>query len=87
MVFWCFTKRLVRVVMRGTISSYQMKSLRIFCLEITEVGTILNPESVKAFVRSVKALGVKIALDDFGAAGNRQLFFCYQHDSTWIFCG
>ncbi|MDX1668444.1 MAG: EAL domain-containing protein, partial [Limnobacter sp.] len=37
------------------------------CLEVTEVGTILNPGSVKAFMLKVKNLGVTVGLDDFGA--------------------
>lgn len=37
------------------------------CLEITEIGSILNHASVKRFVQQVRSLGVKIALDDFGS--------------------
>ncbi|MFN7835883.1 MAG: EAL domain-containing protein [Burkholderiaceae bacterium] len=37
------------------------------CLEITEVGALFNVQSVRGFVEKVRAMGVKIALDDFGA--------------------
>jgi EAL domain-containing protein (putative c-di-GMP-specific phosphodiesterase class I) len=37
------------------------------CLEITEVGAVYNFLGVKDFIAQAQALGVKIALDDFGA--------------------
>jgi diguanylate cyclase (GGDEF)-like protein len=37
------------------------------CLEITEVGSVLNLQSVQNFIEQVRTLGVRIALDDFGA--------------------
>lgn len=43
------------------------KAASKLCLEVTEVGTILNPASVKTFMMKIKNLGVTVALDDFGA--------------------
>lgn len=43
------------------------KAASKLCLEVTEVGTILNPASVKAFMMKIKNLGVTVGLDDFGA--------------------
>ncbi|MDH4394353.1 MAG: EAL domain-containing protein [Limnobacter sp.] len=37
------------------------------CLEITEVGMILNLERVKEFIGKVRDFGTLIAIDDFGA--------------------
>lgn len=37
------------------------------CLEITEVGTILDPGSVRDFMNTLRTMGVTLALDDFGA--------------------
>lgn len=37
------------------------------CLEITEVGSVLNLQAVQNFIEQVRTLGVRIALDDFGA--------------------
>jgi diguanylate cyclase (GGDEF)-like protein len=37
------------------------------CLEITEVGSVINLQAVQNFIEQVRGLGVRIALDDFGA--------------------
>lgn len=37
------------------------------CLEITEVGSVINLQAVQSFIEQVRSLGVRIALDDFGA--------------------
>ena len=37
------------------------------CLEITEVGSVINLQAVQNFIEQVRSLGVRIALDDFGA--------------------
>ena len=37
------------------------------CLEITEVGSVVNLQAVQQFIEQVRTLGVRIALDDFGA--------------------
>ncbi len=37
------------------------------CLEITEVGSVINLEGVQRFIEQVRAYGVRVALDDFGA--------------------
>lgn len=37
------------------------------CLEITEVGSVINLQAVQQFIEQVRTLGVRIALDDFGA--------------------
>lgn len=37
------------------------------CLEITEVGSVINLPAVQTFIGQVRTLGVRIALDDFGA--------------------
>lgn len=36
-------------------------------IEVTEVGTILNPEAVNRFVAVIRTMGVRVSLDDFGA--------------------
>ena len=38
-----------------------------FMIEIAERSTLNNPEAAKEFVQSLKELGVKVAIDDFGA--------------------
>lgn len=40
------------------------------CLEITETAAITNISNASAFVDNVRALGVKVALDDFGAGAS-----------------
>lgn len=40
------------------------------CLEITETAAITNIADATVFIRSVRALGVRIALDDFGAGAS-----------------
>ena len=37
------------------------------CLEITEVGSVSNLQAVQTFIDQIRGLGVRIALDDFGA--------------------
>ena len=37
------------------------------CLEVTEVGAIYNTVLVEAFLQQARDIGVKVALDDFGA--------------------
>jgi EAL domain-containing protein (putative c-di-GMP-specific phosphodiesterase class I)/GGDEF domain-containing protein len=48
------------------LSKYSEVSGRL-CLEITEMGMILNLEQVKAFIEKVRSFGTLIAIDDFGA--------------------
>jgi diguanylate cyclase len=40
------------------------------CLEITETTAVTNLADAAAFIRQVQALGVKVALDDFGAGAS-----------------
>ena len=40
------------------------------CLEITETAAVMNMADAALFIRHVRALGVKIALDDFGAGAS-----------------
>lgn len=40
------------------------------CLEITETAAITNLADASAFIEQVRALGVRIALDDFGAGAS-----------------
>ena len=40
------------------------------CLEITETAAITNPADAAAFIGTVRSLGVKVALDDFGAGAS-----------------
>ena len=37
------------------------------CFEVTEVGAVVNLKAVQEFIQRVRGLGVRIALDDFGA--------------------
>ncbi|HEX4842402.1 MAG TPA: EAL domain-containing protein [Limnobacter sp.] len=37
------------------------------CLEITEVGSVINLQAVQRFIEQARLMGVRIALDDFGA--------------------
>lgn len=48
------------------LASYAGVSGRL-CLEITEVGMILNLDQVKEFIERVRRFGTLIAIDDFGA--------------------
>ena len=43
---------------------------RRLCLEITETAAVTNMADAAAFVDQVRALGVRIALDDFGAGAS-----------------
>jgi diguanylate cyclase (GGDEF)-like protein/PAS domain S-box-containing protein len=40
------------------------------CLEITETAAITNPADAARFIQAVRTLGVKVALDDFGAGAS-----------------
>lgn len=40
---------------------------RQVCLEITELGTILNLDAVRQFIEQARTMGASIAIDDFGA--------------------
>ena len=40
------------------------------CLEITETAAITNPADAASFIQAVRTLGVKVALDDFGAGAS-----------------
>ncbi len=44
--------------------------VRRICLEITETAAITNLQDAKSFIDSVRVLGVRIALDDFGAGAS-----------------
>ena len=44
--------------------------LRQLCFEITETAAITNFSDAKAFIDEMRALGVRIALDDFGAGAS-----------------
>lgn len=48
------------------IKAHQAQASKL-CLEITEVGSVLNLQAVQNFIEQVRTLGVRIALDDFGA--------------------
>lgn len=48
------------------IRAHQAQASRL-CLEITEVGSVINLQAVQNFIEQVRLLGVRIALDDFGA--------------------
>lgn len=48
------------------LDQYSAVSSRL-CLEITEVGMILNLDQVRAFIEKVRSFGTLIAIDDFGA--------------------
>jgi len=48
------------------IRAHQSQASRL-CLEITEVGSVINLQAVQNFIEQVRLLGVRIALDDFGA--------------------
>ncbi|MFX7265432.1 EAL domain-containing protein, partial [Acinetobacter baumannii] len=40
------------------------------CLEITETATVTNLGDAADFMRQIRALGVQVALDDFGAGAS-----------------
>jgi diguanylate cyclase len=40
------------------------------CLEITETAAVMNMADAAEFIQNVRALGVKVALDDFGAGAS-----------------
>jgi EAL domain-containing protein (putative c-di-GMP-specific phosphodiesterase class I) len=40
------------------------------CLEITETAAVMNMADAAVFIQHVRALGVKVALDDFGAGAS-----------------
>ena len=44
--------------------------VRVLCFEITETAAITNLADARAFIEAVRALGVRIALDDFGAGAS-----------------
>lgn len=48
------------------IRTYPQQAFKL-CLEITEVGSLINLHAIQNFIMQVRALGVRIALDDFGA--------------------
>jgi diguanylate cyclase (GGDEF)-like protein/PAS domain S-box-containing protein len=43
---------------------------RILCLEITETAAITHLEDAAPFIAAVRAMGVRVALDDFGAGAS-----------------
>ncbi len=43
---------------------------RSLCFEITETAAIAQPEDAAAFIDGVRAMGVRVALDDFGAGAS-----------------
>ncbi|NJM32532.1 MAG: EAL domain-containing protein [Limnobacter sp.] len=46
------------------------RAARKVCLEITEVGTINNPLKIGQFFDSLRHMGVRLALDDFGSGNS-----------------
>lgn len=46
------------------------KVCKRICLEITETAAVTNMEDASKFVNHVRSLGVKVALDDFGAGAS-----------------
>lgn len=48
------------------IQAHQQHASKL-CLEITEVGSVINLQAVQSFIEQVRGMGVRIALDDFGA--------------------
>lgn len=46
------------------------KVCRRICLEITETAAVTNIADATAFVEKIRALGVRVALDDFGAGAS-----------------
>jgi len=46
------------------------ESCRSLCLEITETVAITHLEDAAAFIAGVRAMGVRVALDDFGAGAS-----------------
>lgn len=48
------------------IRTYPQQASKL-CIEITEVGLLINLQAIQNFIAHVQALGVRIALDDFGA--------------------
>ncbi|MFG6462035.1 EAL domain-containing protein [Roseateles sp. DXS20W] len=43
---------------------------RSLCLEITETAAVTNMADAAVFIQQVRALGIKVALDDFGAGAS-----------------
>ncbi len=43
---------------------------RLLCLEITETAAVTNMADAPQFIEQVRALGVRVALDDFGAGAS-----------------
>ena len=62
-----------RVFHRHAIDSLRAAGTSIccrICLEITETAAVTNPTDAAAFIRQVRNLGVRVALDDFGAGAS-----------------
>lgn len=51
---------------RGKLEEYALPP-QVFCFEITETAAISNYHTALGFIREIKALGCRFALDDFGS--------------------
>lgn len=57
------------------LSGVERQVLEHLCLEITETAVVENFEAVSAFLRQLRALGIRIAIDDFGAGSSSFRYF------------
>jgi EAL domain-containing protein (putative c-di-GMP-specific phosphodiesterase class I) len=62
-----------RAFHRHAIESFRAAGPRIcaqICVEITETAAVTNMADAAVFIRQIRALGVQVALDDFGAGAS-----------------